>query len=363
MHQPDSCLLFLGRKCTDWLHVQLQAHVLSFAPRKFGLLRLRRIALGMLLGASATSMVHAQDSAAGYPSKPVKLIVSYAAGNVTDTLARVVADKLGAKWGQPVIVENRPGQGGSLGAQLASKAPADGYTLLFSALAALAINPHLYSNVGYDAQKSFAPIINVAYPGAVLVTTPALKINKFSDLVAFSKANPTALNYGSAGNGTVPHLNFEALKAQTGLVAQHVPYKAATAVMTDVMGGRLQLQQEGVGVLLPQIKAGNLIPIATASAKRMSQLPDLPTLSELAPGYVPVIPWLGILAPAGVPKQVIDKVNADVNAILLQPDVLEKFQLNGLTVAGDSPEAFGKQIAFDYERLGKLVKQLGLKVD
>ncbi|MCZ4316235.1 tripartite tricarboxylate transporter substrate binding protein [Comamonadaceae bacterium G21597-S1] len=324
---------------------------------------LRALAALALAGA-ATLPLHAQATDAGkYPERPVRLIVSYAAGNVTDSLARIVSDKLSAQWGQAVTVENRPGQGGSIGAQTAVKAPADGYTLLFSAMAAMAINPHVYSNLGYDVRKDFLPIINVAYPSSLIVATPALKINNFKALVDYSKANPTALNYGTAGNGTVPHLNMEAIKEMTGLVAQHIPYKAASAVMTDVMGGRLQLQGESVAVVMPQIKAGNLVPIAATSVKRLPQLPDLPTVSELVPGYVPVVPWLGIFAPVGTPPAIIAKVNQDVTAILNMPDVQQRFHTVGLTTSGDGPQEFARTINSDYERLGKLVRQLGLKVD
>ncbi|MEO7937907.1 MAG: tripartite tricarboxylate transporter substrate binding protein [Burkholderiaceae bacterium] len=325
--------------------------------------RLRLIAAVAI--ASVVSLpLQAQTSGAGnYPDRPVRLIVSYAAGNVTDTLARIVSDKLSTQWGQAVTVDNRPGQGGSIGAQTAVKAPADGYTLLFSAMAAMAVNPHVYSNVGYDVRKDFAPIINVAYPDGLIVATPALQIQTLKALVDYSKKNPTALNYGTAGNGTVPHLNMEAIKEMTGLVAQHVPYKSASAVLTDVMGGRLQLQGESVAVLLPQIKAGKLIPIAATSLKRLPQLPDLPTVGETVPGYVPVVPWLGIFAPVGTPPAIIAKVSQDVSAILRMPDVQEKFTTFGLTTSGDGPQAFAKTINNDYERLGKLVKQLGLKVD
>jgi len=320
-----------------------------------------RLALGAALALPVSAM--AQADGAAYPTKPVKLIVSYAAGNVTDSLARVLADKLAEKWGQGVLVENRPGQGGSLGAQLGAKSPTDGYTLLFSAMAAMAINPHVYKNVGYDVQKDFIPIVNIAYPLSVMVASPLLKINNLPDLIAHSKANPTALNYGTAGNGTVPHLNMESLKAQTGLVAQHVPYKAASAVMTDVMAGRLQLQQEAISVVMPQIKAGKLTPIAALTTKRLAQLPDLPTLSELVPGYVPVVPWLGIFAPAGTPKSIVNKVYQDVTSVVQTPEVQQRLQSIGLIMAGESTDEFAKLIAFDYERLGKLVKELGLKVD
>lgn len=325
--------------------------------------RLRVVAALALAGAVGLPL-HAQTADPGkYPERPVRLIVSYAAGNVTDTLARIVSDKLSAQWGQAVTVDNRPGLGGSIGAQAAVKALADGYTLLFSAMAAMAINPHLYSNLGYDVRKDFAPIINVAYPDGLIVATPSLHIRTLKALVEYSKANPTALNYGTAGNGTVPHLNMEAIKGMTGLVAQHVPYKAASAVMTDVMGGRLQLQGETVSVMLPQIKAGKLVPIAATSLKRLSQLPDVPTVTETVPGFVPVVPWLGIFAPVGTPPAIIAKVNQDVAAILRMPDVQERFTTFGLTTSGDGPQEFTKTISADYERLGKLVKQLGLKVD
>lgn len=324
----------------------------------------RRAVLGLalvaVLGLSLENSVAAQTA---YPNKPVRLVVSYAAGNVTDLLARIIAEKLAEKWGQPVTVENRAGQGGSLGAQAVSKAPADGYTLLFSAMAALAINPHVYPNVGYDALKDFAPVVNVAYPSLAIVVNPSLKITSFKALVDYSKANPSALNYGTAGSGTVPHLNMEALKIQSGLIAQHVPYKSAAAVTTDLMGGRLQIQQDALSVVLAQVKAGRLTAIAAGTTKRVPQLPDVPSMSEVLPGFNAVTPWLGILGPAGLPAPVVARINQDVHAILLQPDVQERLLANGLTVTNEGPEAFSKSLADDYYRLGKLVKQLAIKVD
>ncbi|MBC7726188.1 MAG: tripartite tricarboxylate transporter substrate binding protein, partial [Microbacteriaceae bacterium] len=244
-----------------------------------------------------------------------------------------------------------------------AKTPADGYTLLFSAMAALAINPHVYANVGYDPLKDFIPVVNVASPGLVMVVSPSLNIHAFKDLVAYSKAHPAALNYGTAGNGTAPHLNMEALKQQTGLIAQHVPYKAAAAVTTDLLGGRVQIQQDAPSVLLPQIAAGRLTPLIAGNTRRLPQLPEVQSITDAVPGFVPVMPWLGIFAPAGTPAAIVSKINQDVNAILRQPDVLETLAANGLTPAGDSPETFGRLLAADYERLGKLVRQLAIKVD
>ncbi len=337
----------------------------SFVPRVLSMRPFRAHATLCLALLGAFSLQAQAQSAnqAPYPNKPVRMVVSYAAGNVTDLLARVVAERLSEKWGQPVTVDNRPGQGGSLGAQIAVKAPTDGYTLLFSAMAAMAINPHVYANLGYDVRKDFVPVVNVAYPTMVMVVNPELKINSLTALIDYSKAHPTALNYGTAGNGTVPHLNMETLKAQTGLMAQHVPYKAASAVLTDVLGGRIQLQQEALSVLLPQVKAKKLVPIAAGSTKRLAQLPDVPTITELFPKYQAVVPWLGIFVPAGTPKAIVDKINKDVDEILRQPEVQEKLQGNGLDTVGGSPEAFVKTITTDYDRMDKLVKQLGLKVD
>ncbi|CAN5636469.1 tripartite tricarboxylate transporter substrate binding protein [soil metagenome] len=331
-------------------------------PGFFVALRLAPAALS-LAAAFALLQPCAALAQAPYPARAVRLVVSYAPGNVTDLLARIVASKLASQWGQGVVVDNRAGQGGSLGAQMVAKAPADGYTLLFSAMAALAINPHVYANVGYDPLKDFVPVINVASPSLVMVVSPSLNVHTLKDLVAYSKAHPSGLNYGTAGNGTAPHLNMEALKQQTGLVAQHVPYKAAAAVTTDLLGGRVQIQQDALSVLLPQVAAGRLTPILAGNTRRLPQMPEVQSMTEAVPGFVPVMPWLGIFAPAGTPAAIVLKINQDVNAILKQPDVLDTLASNGLTAAGDSPDAFGKLLAADHERLGKLVRQLAIKVD
>lgn len=326
----------------------------------------RRVRLGMVaiaaLGAGQSGLALAQTSDA-YPARPVRMVVSYAPGNVTDTLARLIAESLAEKWKQPVAVENRQGLGGSLGAQGVVNAPADGYTLLFSAMAAMAINPHVYRNIGYDALKDFTPIVNVAYPESAMVVSPSLGVRTVPELVEYSKANPNALNYGTAGNGTVPHLNTEALKTITGLQAQHVPYKAANAVLTDLLGGRIQMQQESLSVLLPHIESGKLIVLATGAAKRLEQLPDVPTLTEIYPEYEPVIPWLGIFAPAGTPDSIVERINRDVVEILQRPDIRAKLRAQSLNPVGDSPEAFARVIAGNYDHLGKLVQTLGLKAD
>ncbi|MGE0799663.1 MAG: Bug family tripartite tricarboxylate transporter substrate binding protein [Lautropia sp.] len=323
--------------------------------------RRKFVCVGMALGVASATGASA-DEPAPYPVRRVHMVVSYAAGNVTDLLARVIAEGLSARWGQPVTVENKPGQGGSLGAQAVARAAPDGYTLLFSAMAAMAINPHVYAKVGYDPLRDFVPIVNVAYPDLVMVASPQSGIRSLSQLVEFSKKNPTALNYGTAGNGTVPHLNMEAIKQRTGLQAQHVPYAAAGAVLTDLVGGRLQLQQESSAVLLPHIKSGKAVALAVAP-KRLSELPDVPALGELIPGFEPVVAWLGLLAPAGTPPSVVDRINRDVRELLVQTAVKGRLAGYGLNVADGTPQEFAAQLRKDHERLGRLAQQLDIKVD
>ena len=318
----------------------------------------RRIAT--LLGALVLCMntAHAQ-----YPDKPVRLIVSYAAGNVADVLARIVAEQLAVKWNQSVLVDNRPGQGGSLGAQMAGKAPADGYTLLFSAMAAFGINPHVYPNVGYDPKKDFTPIVGIAYPDGLLVANVDLKANTLAELVALGRVNPGLLHYGTAGSGTVPHLNMESLKAKTGLLVTHVPYKGAVVATTDLIGGRIQLQQDAISVFLPHVRAGRVKPIVAMAKQRLSQLPEVPAIGEAVPGFEPVTPWMGILAPVGVPLHVVERIHRDTDEILRRPAVIERLRNSGMNVLAAPPAEFARLVSGEYERLGELVRSLKLKVD
>lgn len=326
--------------------------------------RRRTVGLASIsLALSAMGVGNALASEAdGYPNRPVRLVVSYAAGNVTDLLARVVADGLSSKWGQAVVVDNKPGTGGSIGAQMASRATPDGYTLLFSAMAAMAVNPHVYKNVGYDPMRDFVPVVNVAYPDYILVTNPQLGIKTWADLMTYSKQHPAALNYGTAGNGTVPHLNMEAVKQRSGLQASHVPYRAAAAVLTDLMGGLVQLQMETSAVLLPQIKSGKVVPLTTGP-NRHPELPGVPSMGEVMPGFEPVIPWLGMFAPAGTSPNVVNKINKDVRELLTQPTVKAQLAKNGLTMADGTSQAFAAQLRSDHERLRKMTQQLNLKLD
>jgi tripartite-type tricarboxylate transporter receptor subunit TctC len=315
----------------------------------------------LVLGPTLPRSAWAQEA---FPGRPVKLITSYAAGNIADSLARAVAQRLSEIWKQAVVVENRPGQGGSLGAQIVAKAPADGYTLLFSAMAALAINPHVYTRVGYQPIQDFIPITAIARTGAgILYVNPELKVNTLGELIALSKAKPGTLNYGTAGSGTVPHLNTEALKAVTGLNATHIPYKGAAAVLNDVAGGQIHFAQESVGVVLPQVKAGRVRALVATGTERLPALPELPAITEVVPGFVPIQPWMGLLAPAGTPAARIAAIDAAAQSVLREAEFKERLQQLGLVALGLGPDAFARTLRTDLDRFEGMVKTLKLQAD
>lgn len=323
---------------------------------------MRRLWFGLICLLVVTS-ASAQTPAPAFPQRPVKIIVAYAAGNVTDVLARLLAEQLTERWGQQVIVENRPGQGGSLGTQAVARSAPDGYTIGFIAMAAIAINPHVYASVGYDPLKDLAPITAVATPQGLIVAHPGIGARTLGALIEVSRTRATGLNFGSSGTGTIPHLNFELLKLSTGLKAEHVPYKGATQVTTDVIGGRLDMIQEALVLLLPHVRAGKLVPLAVMGARRMPSLPDLPTIGELVPGFEPVVPWLSLQAPAGTPGELLARIHADVQAIVQTAAVKARFEGMGLDVIASPPGEFSRQVHADHARLGQLVKRINLKVE
>lgn len=302
-------------------------------------------------------------SAQAYPAKPVKVIVAYAAGNVTDVLARLVADRLTERWNRPVVIDNQPGVGGALGARAAARAPADGYTLLFGAAAAMTVMPHLSADIGYDPLKDFAQIINVADTTALLVVHPAVPAKSFNELVAFSKTLPAGVNFGSAGTGTLPHLNFEALKAHAGLRGEHVPYKSAAAPMNDLIGGRLHMMLETSSVVAANVKAGKLRALVVFADQRNADFPDVPLAAQSIPGFESARAWLAMFAPAGVPKEIINKVHGDVVQVLAQPAVIERLKTLGLRPLGEDGATLRKRIERDSQRLGKLVRELNIKTE
>jgi len=316
------------------------------------------------LGALAVVLsVHAHAQAP-YPNHPVRIVVPFPAAGTTDILARVTAQRLTETLGQPFVVENRPGAGGNIGAELVAKSPPDGYTMLMGTVGTHAINPSLYEKMPYDHVKDFVPVVLVAGVPNVLVVTPSLPVKSVQELIAYAKANPGKLNFASSGSGTSIHLSGELFKTMTGVSMQHVPYKGSAPALADLAGGQVELMFDNLPSSLALIKAGKLRALAVTSLTRSSALPDVPTISESGlPGFE-ASSWFGLLAPAGTPKDVVTKVNGEVAKWLATPEAKEKLAAQGAIVAsGFAPEDFSRHIASETTKWHKVVKESGAKVE
>lgn len=324
------------------------------------LVRFGRIVLA-LVTLTLAAATHAQSIV--YPTRPVRVVVPFPAGGTTDILARAAAQKLTEAWGQPVIVDNRPGAGGNIGSELVAKSAPDGYTLEMGTVGTHAINASLYANMAYDHVKDFVPIVLVAGVPNVLVINPSVPVNSVQELIAYSKANPGKLNFASSGNGTSIHLSGELFKTMTGVQITHVPYKGSAPALTDLMGGQVQIMFDNLPSSLAFIKAGKLKALAVTSATRAAALPEVPTMMEAGvPGFE-ASSWFGILAPAGTPRAIVNKVNADTNKWLSSPDAKEKLSAQGAVAAGGTPEDFARHIVAETAKWAKVVKESGAKVD
>jgi tripartite-type tricarboxylate transporter receptor subunit TctC len=316
-------------------------------------------ALGLGLCLLLSGPTHAQNTT--YPARPVKFIVPITPGGSNDVVARVIAQKLTEQWGQAVTVDNRPGAGMNLGADLVAKSPPDGYTWLLGANNIFVTNPHV-GKTPFDVFKDFTPISQVALVPFVLVVHPSVPAKNVAELVAYAKANPDKLNYGSSGNGSPQQLASEMLNHAAGIQMQHVPYKGAVPAITDLLGGRIQVFIGAVNSLLPHIKEGKLRLIAGAGGKRFAAFPDVPAIAETVPG-VALDVWLGVFMPAGVPKDMVAKVNTDIARVLQLPDVKANLSGQGIEPAPSSPEALAATIKDDYARWGKVIREANIKAD
>ena len=298
-----------------------------------------------------------------YPSRAVNLIVPFPPGGSTTVMARNVADKLSAALGQQIVVENRGGAGGTLGTRFVAKAPPDGYTILLSYTATMAIAPAMNANAGYDPHKDFTPIGMIGFAPNVLVVHPSMPVHSIAELIAYAKAAPAPLQYGSPGVGTVNHLAGEYLASEAGLKLQHVPYKGNGPAISDLLGGHIPMMFLPIPVALGNVKAGTLRALAITTAKRSSLLPDLPTLAESGvPGFDAALRY-GLMAPAGTPLAVIARLNRELNAALASEDVKERLATEGAESLPGTPEAYAADVAGDEMKWGGLVKKLGLKVE
>ncbi|MES3003031.1 MAG: tripartite tricarboxylate transporter substrate binding protein [Pseudomonadota bacterium] len=304
--------------------------------------------------------------AQSYPNKPLKIIVPFTPGGSSDVLARAVGVELGRSLGQAVVIENVPGAGGSLGLERAAKAPADGYTLVMGHIGTLAVNPWLYPKLGYDAVKSFAPVAWVARVPNILVVHPSLGANSLKEFVALAKSKPGQLAYGSGGNGSAAHMTMEYLKAQAGISLLHIPYRGTAPSVTDLLAGQVQALFTGGPALLPHIKAGKMRALAVSSPKRMSQLPEVPTVAQSGvPGTkgFEADQWYGLVAPAGTPADIVALLNQQVNKALSSDEVRTRLATEGAEATPVTPQAFGQLIAAELKRWEKVVKTAGIKVD
>lgn len=317
-------------------------------------------ALGVLaLAGGLVATAHGQ----AYPAKPIRIVVPFPAGGTTDILAREVANKLTQTLGQSVVVDNRPGAGGNIGAELVAKSPADGYTFLMGTVGTHAINASLYSKMPYDHLRDFAPVILVAGVPNVLEVNPSVPVNSVQELIAYAKANPGKLNFASSGSGTSIHLAGELFKVMTGVQMSHVPYKGSAPALADLAGGQVQLMFDNLPSSLQLIKGGKLRALAVTSAQRSGALPDLPTVAEAGlPGFE-ATSWFGLLAPAGTPPDVIARVNAEVSKWLSSPEGKEKLAAQGAIAVGGSADDFSRHIAAETTKWQKVVKESGAKVE
>ena len=298
-----------------------------------------------------------------YPAKSVRLVVPFPPGGSLDFAGRLIAQKLTEAWGQSVVVENKPGAGGNIGADLVAKSPADGYTILLGALSTHAVNPSLYAKMPYDPVKDFAPITLIAITPNVLVVNASSPVQNVKEFIAYTKANPGKLAFGSGSNGSAGHLAGELYKVETGSDAVHIPYKGAAPATQALMAGDTQFMFDNLANAMAQVKGGKLRALAVTTAKRSSLAPELPTMAEAGlPGF-DISTWYGLFAPAGTPPAIVAKWNADVTRILNAPDVRARFVADGAEPAPDSPSEFAQFISAEMAKYARIVKASGAKVD
>ena len=338
------------------------------SPRRPSLRRRR-----LLAGASASLLPVAWMptplfAQAGWPTKPVRIVVPFAPAGTTDILARALGPELSKAFGQPFIIDNKPGAGGNLGADAVAKSPPDGYTLLMGTVGTHAINAALYPKMPFDPVRDFVPIVLVAGVPNVLVMNPAKaeaeKINNVADLIRYAKANPGKLNMASSGNGTSIHLSGELFKAMTGTYMLHFPYRGSGPALLDLIGGTMDRMFDNLPSALPQIKAGKLKALAVTSAQRSAALPDVPTIAEAGPvkGFE-ASSWFGLFAPAGTPADIVNRIQQETARALQSPLVRERLLAQGAIPGGQSPAEFASFIAAETKKWAQVVKVSGAKVD
>ncbi|MDM0078101.1 tripartite tricarboxylate transporter substrate binding protein [Variovorax sp. J2P1-59] len=306
-------------------------------------------------------LLHAQDAA--YPKQPVTLVVPFPAGGPTDAMARVLAQKLGDRLGQQVIIDNRGGAGGGIAAELVARAPADGHTLFFGTTGTMAINPSLYTKLRYDPAKDFAPVSLMATTMNVLVTSPSIPAKNLTDLIALAKARPGELTYGSAGNGSSNHLSGELFRTSAGIQITHVPYKGSAPAMVDLLGGRLSMMFDTIAQQSQNIAAGKVHALAVTGPNRSPLLPNVPTAQEAGLKGFDVTIWYGVLAPKGTPVPVIERLNREITAVMATEEMKKRMEADGANARTTTPAEFTALIKTDTAKWTPVVKSSGASLD
>jgi len=315
------------------------------------------------IAAIALALLATLANAQAWPSKPIKWVVPFAPGGTTDILARTVGEKLALALGQPVIIENKPGAGGGVGAEFTAKSAPDGYTIMGGTISTHAINASLYKSLPYDPLKDFVAITLIARVPNMLVINPSVPAKDVKELIALLKANPGKYSFASSGNGTSQHLSGELFKSMSGTDMQHIPYKGSPPALQDVVGGQVTMTFDNITTAWPLAKAGKLRALAVTTAKRSSVAPDVPTLAESGlPGFE-VGSWQGVFAPAGTPPEIVKRLNAEIVKVLNMPDVREKLSGLGAEIVADSPEEFSALVKAEVAKWADVVKKSGAKVD
>jgi len=317
----------------------------------------------VMLAISIIALVISFNSQAqSYPNQPIRLVIPFAAGGPSDVLARGFSQKLGESLGQPIIIDNKPGAGTNLAAEFVAKSKADGYTIFLMMVGTQAINETLYKKLSYNTIKDFSPISLVASSSLMLVANPSVPVKNVADLIAYSKANPGKINFGSSGTGTPLHLGGELFNVQAGTTLNHVPYKGAAPALTDVLGGQIQTAMVGTPAALPFVKTGKLTAIGVTSLKRSSNAPEIPAIAETLPKFEVELVY-AMVAPAGTPKDIINKLNSQLVSVLNNPEIKSQLNSKGFDVISSSPEQLGEYIKSEVSKWAPIVKKSGATAD
>ncbi|MBI3068345.1 MAG: tripartite tricarboxylate transporter substrate binding protein [Betaproteobacteria bacterium] len=313
-------------------------------------------------GNAVLAQAPARDAAQTYPSRPIRWIVPFPPGGAADIVSRAIGQKLGERWGQQIVIDNRPGAGGSLGTEIAARATPDGYTVIVVP-ATFTTYPSLYRKLAYDPVRDFAPVTLVSSSALILVVHPAVAAKSVHELIALAKARPGQLNYASSGIGASAHLAAELFKSMVGVSIVHVPYKGQPPAMIDLISGQIHMMFPNVPVALPHVKAGKLRALAVTTLKRAASLPELPTMADSGLAGFEVNQWTGLVAPAGAPKSIIAKLHGEVVRALQQPDVHRTLSNHGFEPVGNTPQEFAAYIKAEIAKWGKVIKEAGIRAE